>query len=150
MLHPNSIETPTLALDLRNSLLHTASTLKAIDSALFDVWESEERVRKASEKGEFSFDGLKGPALSIELQRRQSEVEQLVKRFKRRCKDIRGEARSEKEERSEVKEEKREPFGVDDYLEGGTDCPVRSSSDSDIELKPVLITTFHFSLFHRI
>ncbi|GAA5955339.1 hypothetical protein JCM3765_003286 [Sporobolomyces pararoseus] len=123
VLHPNSIETPTLALDLRNSLLHTASTLRLIDSNLFDLWESEERVRKAVESGEFSFDGLKGTALSIELQRRQSEVDQLVRRFRRRSKDIKSEARSEREERREVKEEIREPFGVDDYLQGGVDCP---------------------------
>lgn len=127
VLHPNDIATPELALDLRESLLHTASTLKVLDSNLYDLWESEERVRIACEKGSFSIEGLRGSQLMIEVERRDLEVQGLIRRMRRRCKDIKAEAKWEREERREVREEKREPVGVDDYLEGGTDCPVSAT-----------------------
>jgi hypothetical protein len=98
--------------------------LKVLDSNLFDLWESEERVRKACDKGQFTINGLRGTALTIELKRREDEIDRLARRFKRRCKDIKNEAREEREERRDIREEKREPSGVDDYLAGGLDCPV--------------------------
>lgn len=127
VLHPNDIGTPELALDLRESLLHTASTLKVLDSNLYDLWESEERVRIACEKGSFTIDGLRGAQLLIEIERRDDEVQGLVRKMRRRCRDIRAEAKWEREERREIREEKREPVGGDDYLEGGMDCPVSIS-----------------------
>lgn len=127
VLHPNDIATPELALDLREALLHTASTLKVLDSNLYDLWESEERVRIACEKGSFAIDGLRGAQLLIEIERRDDEVQGLVRKMRRRCRDIRAEAKWEREERREIREEKREPVGVDDYLEGGMDCPVSIS-----------------------
>ncbi|GAA6060390.1 hypothetical protein JCM10212_004643 [Sporobolomyces blumeae] len=129
VIHPNSIETPTLALDLRSALMHAASTLKVLDSNLFDLWESEERVRVACQGGRFGIDGLTGPALSKELDKRRDLVQSLARKFKRRCKEIKSEARFERDERREIREEKKEPVGVDDYLAGGTDCPDLTKND---------------------
>ncbi|GAA6013610.1 hypothetical protein JCM11491_002725 [Sporobolomyces phaffii] len=129
ILHPNSIETPTLALDLRDSLVQAARALKGVDSDLFDLWQSEERVRTACARDVFSIDGLRGAPLNLEVERRQREVEALVKRFKRRCKDIRRESRWEKDERRDLGEDRREPVGVDDYLARGSDCPDLTRTD---------------------
>lgn len=123
-MHPNSVETPSLALDLRDTLVQTASTLKSVDSKLYELWESEERVRIACEEGTFSIDGLKGTALNLEVKRREDEMRSLIRRFKRRCRDLKSEARSERDERREIREERKESVGVADYLEGGLDCPV--------------------------
>ena len=130
-LHPNSIETPTLALDLRNALVHLASTLRAVDSNLFDLCESEELVRNAcATRASASEDSLRGASrLDLrELERRRREVDSLVTQFRRRCKDIRHEAKLERRERREVRDEKKEPIGVGDYLASGLDCPVSSLS----------------------
>lgn len=136
-LHPNSIETPTLALDLRDALVHLASTLRAVDSNLFDLCESEELVRNAcstrasasaSASAPASEDSLLGASrLDLrELERRRREVDSLVTQFRRRCKDIQHEAKWERHERREVRDEKKEPIGVGDYLASGLDCPVCS------------------------
>ncbi|GAA5896888.1 uncharacterized protein JCM6883_007039 [Sporobolomyces salmoneus] len=129
VIHPNSLETPTLALDLRNLLVDTATSLKKLDADLFNLWESEERVRKACGEKRFSIDGMTGTALSIEVQRRQDEVEGLLKKFRRRCKDIKSEARWEREERREIREERKEPVGVNDYLARGLDCTDLTKKD---------------------
>ncbi|GAA5835999.1 hypothetical protein JCM3766R1_005124 [Sporobolomyces carnicolor] len=139
-LHPNSIETPTLALDLRDALVHLASTLRAVDSNLFDLCESEELVRNAcstrasasaSASAPASEDSLLGASrLDLrELERRRREVDSLVTQFRRRCKDIQHEAKWERHERREVRDEKKEPIGVGDYLASGLDCPDLTKKD---------------------
>ncbi|GAA5862909.1 hypothetical protein JCM1840_002323 [Sporobolomyces johnsonii] len=130
ILHPNSLETPTLALDLRAALLASAASLTGIDADLFELWKGEERVRVACEQGVFRFEGMTDEEEEMELEEREEEVQGLVRRFRRRVKEIKREARGEKEERRAVGEEKRAPKGVEDYLAGGVDCPNLLTKDA--------------------
>ncbi|GAA5831436.1 hypothetical protein JCM11251_004024 [Rhodosporidiobolus azoricus] len=119
-LHPNSPETPVLAADLRDALVDGADELKRIDDGLFSLWRDEERVRVAVEAGRYKIKNTSAVGSQEgEIQERRDEVKGLVKRFGRRVREIRREARGEKKDR-ETDGEEENPLSLVDYLEKGT------------------------------
>ncbi|GAA5969457.1 hypothetical protein JCM21900_006504 [Sporobolomyces salmonicolor] len=130
ILHPNSLETLNLALDLRAELLASASCLTEIDANLSLLWKYEERVRIACEKGELRFAGMTSEEVETELEERGKVLQGLVRRLRRRAKELKREARGEKVERRAVSEEQREPRGVADYLAGEVACPNLLTKDA--------------------
>ncbi|GAA5890983.1 hypothetical protein JCM6882_008873 [Rhodosporidiobolus microsporus] len=119
-LHPNSPETPILAADLRDALVDGADNLKRVDAGLFALWEGEEQVREAAEKGAFRIRNTAAMGSEEgEVEERKEEVRGLVKRFARRVREIRREARAEKKDREEDVQVG-EPLSLVDYLEKGT------------------------------
>ncbi|BGP12982.1 hypothetical protein JCM10213_006620 [Rhodosporidiobolus nylandii] len=118
-LHPNSLETPTLALDLRDSLLAAAAELKGVDADLSGLWAEEERVRLAVASGTFKLENVAAVGDEEgEIEERREEIDGLVRRFGRRVKEIRREARGEKRDRKSDGE-RDEPGKLEDYLEPG-------------------------------
>ncbi|GAA5988373.1 hypothetical protein JCM11641_005453 [Rhodosporidiobolus odoratus] len=118
-LHPNALETPTLALDLRDALLYAAGEIKGVDSDLFELWKEEERVRLAAEGKKYRLQNVSAVGdQEGELEERREEVDGLVKRFGRRAREIKREARGERKDRKEDGE-KKEPEKLPDYLEDG-------------------------------
>ncbi|GAA5853505.1 hypothetical protein JCM8547_002485 [Rhodosporidiobolus lusitaniae] len=119
VLHPNSLETPTLALDLRDALLRAAEQLRGADEDLFELWREEERVRLAVQCGKFRIENTSAVGSQEgEVGEREDEVKGLVRRFARRVKEVKREARGERKDRKED-EERKEPERLMDYLEEG-------------------------------
>ncbi|BGO93097.1 hypothetical protein NBRC10512_003282 [Rhodotorula toruloides] len=116
VLHPNDLATPTLALDLRDDLLRAAEDLKGIDEDTFELWKETESVGEAVRKGEYRFENVRDQL--GEAEEREEEVRGLARRFTRRVKEIKREARGEKSDRKEARERK-EPEKLGDYLEPG-------------------------------
>ncbi|KAK4332537.1 Proteophosphoglycan ppg4, partial [Rhodotorula toruloides] len=116
VLHPNDLATPTLALDLRDDLLRAAEDLKGIDEDTFELWKETESVGKAVRRGEYRFENVRDQL--GEAEERDEEVQGLARRFARRVKEIKREARGEKSDRREARERK-EPEKLGDYLEPG-------------------------------
>ncbi|GAA6035272.1 hypothetical protein JCM8097_008792 [Rhodosporidiobolus ruineniae] len=120
VLHPNALETPTLALDLRSALVAAAGELKRIDRELFELWADEERVRLTVEGGRYRLKNVAAVGDEEgELEERRDEVDGLVRRFARRVKEVRREARGERKDRKAA-QEREEPAALGDYLEEGS------------------------------
>ncbi|BGP44983.1 hypothetical protein JCM10450v2_000798 [Rhodotorula kratochvilovae] len=125
-LHPNDLATPTLALDLRDALLDAAKRLRAVDEGAFELWEGEERVRLACERGMFELGEANTAAVGDqegELAERRDEVDGVVRRLGRRVKEVRREARGEAKDRRRSARRNgggnEEPEKVGDYFEEG-------------------------------
>ncbi|GAA6010310.1 hypothetical protein JCM10207_005168 [Rhodosporidiobolus poonsookiae] len=122
VLHPNSLETPTLALDLRDALLAAAQALRETDEGLFRLWGGEERVRRETLAGRYRLpkdQTLSTGSQADELDERRDEVDGLVRRLKRRIKEVRREARGERRDRKVAEDGRDEPEALGDYLEEG-------------------------------
>ncbi|BGP21870.1 proteophosphoglycan ppg4 [Rhodotorula toruloides] len=116
VLHPNDLATPSLALELRDCLLRAAEDLTEIDDDTFELWKETESVGEAVRKGEFRFENVRDQM--DEAEEREEEVSGLARRFARRVKEVKHEARGEKSDRKEARERK-EPEKLGDYLEPG-------------------------------
>ncbi|BGP29075.1 hypothetical protein JCM10296v2_000811 [Rhodotorula toruloides] len=127
VLHPNDLATPTLALDLRDDLLRAAEDLEGIDEDTFELWAETESVNAAVRKGEYRFENVRDPL--GEAEERNEEVRGLARRFARRVKEIKREARGEMSDTKEARERK-EPEKLGDYLEPGVYSFPLSAGDS--------------------
>jgi hypothetical protein len=108
VLHPNSLDTPFLALELRDHLKAASHYLIELEEAIHATYEKERETRVFVKLGRVQIG-------DEDLWETKEETDGLVARFLRRIKKIKREARGEKRDRKK-EAERHEPPALDDWL----------------------------------
>lgn len=122
VLHPNSLDTPFLALELRNHLKAASHYLVELDETIHTLYDKERETRVYVKLGRVQIG-------DEDLWESKEEMDDLVARFLRRVKEIKREDRGEKRDRK-MDGERDEPPALDDWLacEGVAEVQVSSFS----------------------
>lgn len=108
VLHPNSLDTPFLALELRGHLKAASHNLVQLDDSIRAIYDKERETRVYVKLGWVQIS-------DEDLWESKEETDDLVARFLRRVKEIKREARGERRDRK-VEGERNEPPALDDWL----------------------------------
>lgn len=122
VLHPNSLDTPFLALELRDHLKASSHSLVHLDQLIYDIYQTERETRVFTKLGRVEIS-------EEDMWESKVETDDLVARFMRRVKTIKKEARGENRDRR-ASGDRKEPRGLEDWLncEGIEEVKVRRVS----------------------
>ncbi|GAA5940499.1 hypothetical protein JCM1841_005907 [Sporobolomyces salmonicolor] len=126
-------------MESRRQLDPLRTTLSQILAVSTRLLITKSAFESPARRGCLRFAGMTGEEVETELEERGKVLQGLVRRFRRRVKELKREARGEKDERRAASEEKREPKGVEDYLAGGVACPNLLTKDA-VHASPYLVT----------
>jgi len=108
VLAPNDFAVPGLALNLREWLQEASKLLIDLDGEIMLHWNEEKEVAAAIAKGRLKLS-------DDDVYERHHEFDAVGKRFMKRVKEIKREAKGEEKDRLE-KGQRRSPEGLNDYL----------------------------------